>query len=725
MKPHKHTLFSFLLLLVILFTLGGCLSRIDRTTTNYYVFDYKESTENPELRMKQPLPLSLEVLDAEVNRTYAKSQLVVKENYSRIRFLQFDLWANRLNDAIPNLIVQRLRAYNMFRNVSRSTLDFNAEYLLETKLLSLEKIESDNPKAYLEMEFYVRDWNTREIILSHKATRYKDLPDESMVYLIQSYNEMLMQETDILTAKMRMEFSDDYEAGLMKRSQAQKLEEFVYTEASQSAQITADGELLLVLQSPTKAEIRYDIVGLDDEDQVIFRDDGEFNQEKFLSPGKYLVTLGENQEIEIETEVFPKMRTVVSGKWAELVVKIIDESQTRVRLPYDIWQQNPSEQGFIPYGSDTSLGDDDLGQPDKVWIMHPGNYMVRLDGGPWNELVDFTTVTLNEGDSEVLTMVVDPSGEKNLLLGAGILGQEEIAPDRPIIHYGAVHTNISLVGNNSVDRDDPYNSITLTGQLENNIDAEFPYSLLTTRSMYDLGFTKSTDNDLRISTDDYSLKNVLLFTPWINSEAYKNFSLYGRADLQTHFFDTYSNFSQNKNLILIPVEGDSIILTDKARLKTKSAFFPMRLKEGTGITYRLVLNPKTSVSLRCGYGWQQEINQDSYSFDRTGYSQIPGDSLRYDIYVENPNQYNHGIESTLVLSAINILNFLRINSTFDVLFPMDSSGAGVRFENENRFNIKLYRNISLDLKLNVKYDKSQKDWVVYDYGSYLRLSLYY
>jgi ABC-type uncharacterized transport system auxiliary subunit len=724
MRRRVHSFFC-LILLATLTLLAGCFSRVDRKTTNYYILDYQPSTEKPQLRMEQPLPASLEVLDAEVNRTYARSQLVVRDNFSRIRFLQFDLWANRLNDAIPNLVLQRLRAYNIFQNIARSTLDYKADYMVETKVLSLEKIESEEPKAFLELEFIVRDWDSRHILLSHKGRRYKDLPDESMVYLIQTYNEMLMQEVDVLAAKMRMEFSDDYEAGLTKRSQVQKLEEFVYTEASQSAQITADGELLLVLQSSTKAEIRYDIVGLDDEDQVIFRDDGEFNQEKFLSPGKYLVTLGENQEIGIETEVFPKMRTVVSGKWAELVVKIIDESQTRVRLPYDIWQQNPSEQGFIPYGSDTSLGDDDLGQPDKVWIMHPGNYMVRLDGGPWNELVDFTTVTLNEGDSEVLTMVVDPSGEKNLLLGAGILGQEEIAPDRPIIHYGAVHTNISLVGNNSVDRDDPYNSITLTGQLENNIDAEFPYSLLTTRSMYDLGFTKSTDNDLRISTDDYSLKNVLLFTPWINSEAYKNFSLYGRADLQTHFFDTYSNFSQNKNLILIPVEGDSIILTDKGRLKTKSAFFPMRLKEGTGITYRLVLNPKTSVSLRCGYGWQQEINQDSYSFDRTGYSQIPGDSLRYDIYVENPNQYNHGIESTLVLSAINILNFLRINSTFDVLFPMDSSGAGVRFENENRFNIKLYRNISLDLKLNVKYDKSQKDWVVYDYGSYLRLSLYY
>jgi len=78
-----------------------------------------------------------------------------------------------------------------------------------------------------------------------------------------------------------------------------------------------------------------------------------------------------------------------------------------------------------------------------------------------------------------------------------------------------------------------------------------------------------------------------------------------------------------------------------------------------------------------------------------------------------------------VLSAVNILDFIRVNSSIDLLFPLSTEDRSVRFESENRINFRIYRNISLDLRLNVQYDRSRKDWVVYDYGSYLRLSLFY
>jgi len=48
-----------------------------------------------------------------------------------------------------------------------------------------------------------------------------------------------------------------------------------------------------------------------------------------------------------------------------------------------------------------------------------------------------------------------------------------------------------------------------------------------------------------------------------------------------------------------------------------------------------------------------------------------------------------------------------------------------RLENENRLNFRLFRNISIDAKLNIQYDEQQKPWVVYDYSTFLRLSLFY
>ena len=151
----------------------------------------------------------------------------------------------------------------------------------------------------------------------------------------------------------------------------------------------------------------------------------------------------------------------------------------------------------------------------------------------------------------------------------------------------------------------------------------------------------------------------------------------------------------------------------------------MNLKEGLGITYRWVMNPKVALSLRGGYGWQQEFNRDSYNFvERTLV-----DSLYYDMYMEGSDKNDHGLESTLILSALNLMRFLNINSTFEVFIPMNRDHVRPRFESESRFNIRLYRNVSLDLKLTAAYERkderARQDWIVYGLDSFLRISLYY
>ncbi|HOZ01002.1 MAG TPA: ABC-type transport auxiliary lipoprotein family protein [Candidatus Syntrophosphaera sp.] len=720
-------LLKILFALATLLLLGGCLSRTARKSPSYYVLDYKPATENPDLRGETPFPKALEVLDAEVNRTYSRNQLVVRENYSKVRYLPFDLWANRLNDAVPNLIVQRLRAYNIFRQVDRSTGEIEPDYYLETNILNLEKIQGKPSRAYLRLVFYVRDATTQNILLTYEGERYKDLPDADMVYLIQSFNEILMAETDVLAARLRLFLEGRQVQATAPEKTQGKWEDFIYEQAAESAQMAPDGELLLRLAAGPSPEIRYSIEGINADGSYTPFDDGEFNKIATLPAGKYRIKTGEIQEINIRTEIRPRMRTIIEGKqgdWAELVVRVMDESRTRVRQAYDVWQKNPDEYDYQIYGRDVSLGDDDLGQPDKVWILRPGTYMVKIGGGDWNDLRNFTTVNMSAGDSEVLTMVVDPAGGANLLLGAGVLGEKEIVRDRPIVHKGAIHGNISLTGNNNVDRDEPVYNLNVTGQLENNLEATFPFTRISTRSTYDVGLNKDTDSDIRVSSDAWSLKNILLLTPWERKKDLRNFSIYGRGDLQTHFFNEYSYFSAYKNLLLISSGGDSTLSgTAVDRLKTKTSFYPMRLKEGTGITYRFVFSPKVSLSLRCGYGWQQELNRDSYKY--TGDWTNPSSGTICSVYKETPDQYYHGIESTAVLSAINIFDFIGVNSTFDVLFPMGSQNRSTRFDSENRVNFRLYRNISLDVKFNVQYDESQKEWVVYDYGSYLRLSLYF
>ncbi|MDZ4183334.1 MAG: ABC-type transport auxiliary lipoprotein family protein, partial [Candidatus Cloacimonadaceae bacterium] len=377
---NARTVFALIVILISAL-LSGCFGKVDRISTNYYVLDYKKATENPNLVMKEPFPKTLEVMETDVNRTYSRNQLVVKENFSRIRYLPYDVWASRLSSSVPDLIVQRIRAYNVFTQVDRSTGDTAPSYYLDTTIHSLEKIESKRPRAYLRIEYFLRDSATQELLMTHKAERYRDLNDDSMIYLIQSYNEMLMLETDIFVAKARMFMEGKPIQSVTPKSEMSPLETIIYEAAGQEAQQTADGELIIKLNTKSSYEIRYTYEQLDESGVPKYRAEGEFGTEITLPPGRYRIVVGEDQDIPIYVDIKPKLRTVVESMWGELVVVIIDQRRTNVRLTYDLWKKNLDGDNYYIYGSYTSRGDEDLGQPEKVWLLPPGTYMLKLSGG--------------------------------------------------------------------------------------------------------------------------------------------------------------------------------------------------------------------------------------------------------------------------------------------------------------------------------------------------------
>ena len=114
------------------------------------------------------------------------------------------------------------------------------------------------------------------------------------------------------------------------------------------------------------------------------------------------------------------------------------------------------------------MGEDEVGAVDKLWILPPGSYLVKLGGGSWSDLKDFATVALAEGDKKTLTMIVDPAAEGNVLIGAGVFADEDIGLGSKRIHRGAIHGNISLSSNNNVDKKKPTSSVSLAGQFDNS-----------------------------------------------------------------------------------------------------------------------------------------------------------------------------------------------------------------------------------------------------------------
>jgi ABC-type uncharacterized transport system auxiliary subunit len=708
--------------------LSGCLQKVEKTPVNYYVLEYQPGSEKPELRRANNTGKNLEVLDTVLPRTYDRNQIVVKENFYKVKFLQTDVWATRLRDAIPNLVVQRVKAYNIFGTVSRGEiLDKEPHYFLETTVYNIEKIEGAEPRAYLKMEFVLRDSTSERIVLSHKNERSVELIDPSMIYLVQAFNDMIMEETDLFAAKCNLYFSGHKIDEKSLATSASPMARYVYEEMFASETVNDYGELMVITKTQTEEELRYTIEELDSLNSVISTDELVMGVPALLRPGRYRVIIGEMEDLIIPVQILPRQRTVVKPNWGELKIVIMDESKSRVRMGYDLWKKDAEGEGYKIYsGGMVSMGEDEVGAVDKLWILPPGSYLVKLGGGSWSDLKDFATVALAEGDKKTLTMIVDPAAEGNVLIGAGVFADEDIGLGSKRIHRGAIHGNISLSSNNNVDKKKPTSSVSLAGQFDNSIDTHElikPFHF-TTRSIYDLGLNKTSNQDLIFSPDDYSLKSVLMLYPMEKKKFLRNFAFYGRMNINTHFFDETTYFSENKNIILQNAEGDICsTLLDQPDLKTKIAFYPLRLKEGTGLTYQINFSPRAWTSLRVGYGWLQDYNTSSYVFDKTIVDTQTG--LSYDRYIEEPNSSSKGIESTIIFSALNLLKFVSINSTLDVLFRMGVPDHTYRLENENRISFKLFRNISLDVKFNTFYDEAEKPWMVYDYTTFLRLSLFY
>lgn len=717
--------FGIFIFLALTILLGGCLGKVDRVVTNYYVLDYQTSTEIPELRLDVSSGKTLEVLNSRVNRTYNRNQIVVKENFYRVRFLSNDLWANRLSDAIPNIISQRLRAYNIFSNVSRDTGEMDPNYYLETNILNIEKIEGKDPRAFLKMEFTLRDSTSENIIFTHRNERYHSLTDDSIVYLVQVFNNMIMEETNTFAAMCIMHF-----AGRPIRSsradymdQLSAPENYYFQQLEDQSEHLVYGELFLSTKAQMTNDLPFRIEGLDDLNTKISEHVGYFNNPLPLIPGRYRIITGYNEDIPMTIMVHPRQRTVVERNWCELRVRILDQSQNKVRQIYDIWQQNVDDYGYRKVGTGFSLSEDQHGIDEDLWILPAGNYMITLGSYSWSDLKDFATVYLKKGDSHVLTVVVDQSSTTgNIMVGAGVLA-DDLGVGAVKFHKGIIHANVNLTADNALDEHDPSYMLSLFGTFDNTIDHDFRPFHFNMRSIYDIGGNFSKDVDFRINPDSYSLKNVFLTYPWNKQKKLlNNFAFYIRGDLDTHLFDEYNQFSDNKNYILEDSEGREIRRAmDQKEIRSKVALFPLKMKEGGGINYRINFSPKSSLSLRGGYGWQQDINNRSFALDRS----IVDSGVNYDIYREIPDRYSRGIETTAIFSLVNFLSFFSLNSSFDALFPIEDSGVMPRIQNENQVNLRLYRNISLEFKLRLEYDESVKPWWVYDFKSYLRMSLFY
>jgi len=704
-------LISLLLILLV----AGCSTRMT-VKRNYYILEYYPHTENKALMREEPFDYAVFVRSTKIPNTYDRREIVIRHFGPRITYAENNLWGVDLSNIIPDLIAKRLNRYHFFSQVKREFLDSRPDFEVDSRINNIELFESEFVKeAHLNMEFMFRNTENESIVLTHAVNREEKLADNKVETFVQMINEIILEETDLFLAKIARYFQGQpiippAEQGVQQtRADSLLLQEDSDLEKGR-------GLLLMPALSGTDYEPPYKIY--DQQDNEI---DGVMGKSIPLPAGTYSVKYGSGSERQMMQktgiEVRPRYKTIVEPDWGCLLVDVIDERRDFVQVRYEVFSTETGES----YGTELTV-EKELGEQQKIWLLRPQLYKITINSEPFNTYRDFATIKVEKGKVQKLTMVVgvDEEGNPTHLIGAGQLeGMEELTTTENWHVYSGLYGNFNYNQDNEKDKDNPETSITVNTQFDNRFTYDNHPFYYTMRNLTEIGTSKSTDTDFRISTDDFDLKNTFIFF------VIKNLGIYARLDANSHFFKEYYHSPTKFNYIKINKEGQEIEReANVERVQLKSSLYPMVLKEGSGINYRILNFPRATLNLRAGFGLRQEYNYDVFNLTNSAYQDTTAE-LKYRVYTEDESIDDRGTELSIV-GNFQLPFDLIYSTNADILFPFDPD-ASTKLEWENVFNIRLFKYISLDyrLKLRSKDPEAGESYLVREHRLYLRLTYFF
>jgi hypothetical protein len=282
----------------------------------------------------------------------------------------------------------------------------------------------------------------------------------------------------------------------------------------------------------------------------------------------------------------------------------------------------------------------------------------------------------------------------------------------------AIHGNFNMNSNNESDKDEYATTTVVTSQLENRATYSNMPHYYNMRNLMELGFTKSTDTELRLSADDFDLKNTyVLFM-------LKKLGVYARFDINSHFFQTYRYSAESVSYIKQDRKGKEIMRGVDDEIQVTSAIFPMVLKEGIGFNYRIFNTPRAKLNFRTGLGIRQELYNDVFTLVDKNYYDLSTQEF-YNLYREKENVYNRGTEVSLV-GNFNLPFNLTYMTNADILFPFNQS-EDITIDWENVFNLRLFKHISIYYKLNLQNKKPESgdEYIANRHSLFLRLTYFF
>jgi len=694
--------------LSILFLTGCTAGEI--VTRNYYVLEYMKHTEQEELFLNEPFESSVMVAQTRVPQTYNRRQLVIRHFGPRITYADDHIWGVKLAEIIPSILTKRLNSYNVFKHVQEDFFE-EPDYEINTSLNNLDLYRSESySQARLNMDLTLVQSGKENILVQHSVDIEKVLPDDEIDTFVQTINELFLYESDKFIMKMINYFSDEpvfeeylsEEGGIFDPS----------LDLLEDDDLAQQGKGLLLLPAITKTdnEPYYTII-----DKYGYEIPGKMGVPVPLMAGEYDVKYGSGNEDQQMTRsgitVVPRFKKIIEPDWGCLVVDVIDTDRNFVKVRYELFDPASGES----YGSDFP-SEEEIGEEERVWVLKPGLYKVTINNAPFNTYYDFTTVFIEKGTSQKLTIVVDTDEEGNPtgLVGAGVLEGSTLQTSLERLKFSsAIHTNFNINSDNETNKDEAETVITLNAQLDNRLTIDqYPFHF-SSKNLIEMGTTKTSDTDFEISADEFDFKNTAIYY------FVQNLGFYGRLDLNSHFFKeiykssdfTYSKYDVDNELEISNKLADEV--------EVKPSMFPVILKEGIGINYQILKLARAALSVRTGFGLRQDFNNGVYELSES-YTDSSG--MEYRTYQEQETSYTTGLEASLV-GSFKLPFDMTYTTDADFLFPFNKNDINV-FEWENTISLRLFKYVSIDYKLKLENKRPEigDEYIVENHSLFLRIT---
>lgn len=439
------------------------------------------------------------------------------------------------------------------------------------------------------------------------------------------------------------------------------------------------GRLFIPTMTNVKWEKSIQIFRMENGQLIRIQNEKKIGQSVFLSPGRYLVEIGNEADkksrVRKEIRIREGRTTLIDPDWSSLVIRFIDPARKYLRVHYEIFSMENHSTVGVNISKDENLLDE---YPD-TWILKPGMYKIVRAGYPYESVTNFATFRLLPGELLQYTVVADEfSGD---FLGSGVL--EEIGRRSDYIsnfnYYSVLSSGINYINNNLDSANTFKSNLNLSLKSDNRFIYDDRRHFYLGEVYYEVVLSKENTQQSRIYIDDLEIKNLYIYYFW------GSLGFYGRINGATNFFDHVSYFDEATDITLQDANGNTTAtLSQVESLQRNPAFSPVSLREGMGLTYTLFRRTNYQIGIGSGLGFRQYRYKDFYEQDQNDET----------VYRLIESQQLYGSELSL-RGNFQFFNRLTWSFNLDLLFPFTESKK-MDYEFENVINFRIWKYINIE-----------------------------